>query len=87
MKKRILAGAAALGLSVLVAGVGPAFAGGNDPQEHRTWQYEEAIETGALPPTDAEKRAVEAGARPNSQASSDSSASDADPRWKESGGE
>lgn len=87
MKKRILAVTAVLGLSVLVAGIGPAFAGGNEPQEHRTWQYEEAIETGTLPPSDAEKRAVEVGARPSSQAGSDSSAFDVDPRWKESGGE
>lgn len=86
MKKRILAGAAALGLSALVAGVGPAFAGGNDPLEHRAWQYEEAIETGTLPPSDAEKRPVESGALPSSHASGDSSAIDVDPRWKESGG-
>lgn len=42
MKKRILAGAAALGLSALVAGVGPAFAGGGGiaPQDHWTWRSE-----------------------------------------------
>ena len=87
MKKRILAGAAVLGMSVLVAGIGPAFAGGNVPQDHRTWQSEEAMETGTLPPSDAEKRAVEAAARPTSQAGADSYAIDVDPRWKESGGE
>jgi hypothetical protein len=87
MKKRILAGAAVLGLSVLVAGIGPAFAGGNVPQEHWTWQSEEAMETGTLPPSDAGKRAVEAGVKPSSQAGSDSYAIDTDPRWKESGGE
>jgi hypothetical protein len=87
MKKRILAGIAVIGLSVLVAGIGPAYAGGNIPQEHWTWQSEEAIETGTLPPSDAEKLAVEAGNRPTSQAGPDSYAIEADPRWKESGGE
>jgi hypothetical protein len=87
MKKRILAVTAVLGLSVLVAGIGPAFAGGNIPQEYWTWQSEEAMETGTLPPSDAEKRTEKAVARPSSQAGRDSSAIDVDPRWKESGGE
>jgi len=86
MKIRILAAAAALGLSVLIAGIGPGFAGGNDPLEHRAWQYEEAMETGTLPPSDAEKQSVESGALPSPHASGDSSAIDVDPRWKESGG-
>lgn len=76
-----------LGLSVLFAGIGPAFAGGNIPQDHWTWQSEEAMETGTLPTSDAEKRALEAGARPALQAGSDSCVIEVDPRWKESDGE
>ena len=92
MKNRILAGAAVLGLSVLFAGIGPVFAGGNDPQEHQALQqenqtmpYEEAMETGTLPPSEAEKQAAETDVRSGSQAGG-TKVLDVDPRWKESGG-
>lgn len=87
MKGRILAAFGVFGLSILVAGMGPAFAGGNDPQEHRTWQYEEAIETGALPPADVEKPAAEAGTLRGPDMRSAPAEIDVDPRWKDSGGE
>ncbi len=86
MKRVILAGVAALGLSVLLAGVGPVFAGGNDPQDHWAWQYEEAIETGTLTPSDVGKQAMETDVPKSSQAGADVPAAD-DWRWKESGGE
>lgn len=89
MKKRILAGAAALGLSVLVAGVGPAFAaggGGIAPLEHWPSQPAEAIETGKLPPSDAGKQAMETVVFPSAQLGADPYTIEVDPRWKESGG-
>jgi hypothetical protein len=90
MKKGILAGAAAFGLTVLVAGVGPAFAeggGGIAPQEHWILQPEEAVETGALPPSDAGKQAKETVVFPSAQAGVNPYTIKVDPRWKDSGGQ
>lgn len=95
MKKGILAGAAALGLSVTVAVIGPAFAGMN-VQDHWTSQpqYEQALEAETLPPletgtlqaSDAVIQAAESDVRSGSQAGG-TAALDADPRWREAGGE
>ena len=93
MKKRTLAGAAGLALSVLVSGTEPALAGGGGgiaPQEH--WPSTppqsvsvEPIETGALLAQEAGKPPVDLDVR-SPQPGGDASATDEAWRWRESGG-
>ncbi len=89
MKRTVLAGFVVFGLSVLIAGMGPVFAGGGiDPQEvWTTWQSEAALETGALPGAEVGKPEMGAISTMAPGVSSDLPDFDKDPRWKESGGE
>lgn len=86
MKRMVLVVIAVVGLSVLIVGAGSAIAGENNPQEHWTWQYEEAVGTGALPQSDFSKQAAGTTALPGSGMSSGLPDFDADPRWEASGG-
>lgn len=87
MKRTVLAVVAFFGLAALVGGAGSALAGGNTPQEHWSWQYEEPIGTGTLPESDAAKAAEGTAGTRDPGMSSGIPDFDSDPRWKESGGE
>lgn len=87
MKGTILAVTVLFGLAVLLGSAGSVSAGGNSPQDHWTWQAEEALGTGTLPPSDAPKSAVKTERPQDPGMTSDTPDFDSDPRWKESGGE
>src|SRR3989304_3579924 len=55
MKRRVLMAVAGFGLSVLIAGVGSAFAGENNVDPWQSWG---PVETGALPQADSSKQAT-----------------------------